>query len=154
MKTHTIHSKYEVIEGLGVKSLRTGKWMAEGTNNKGYPITWLKVGGKVITVQLHTLMAKCFIPNPESLEVVDHRNRCIQDFATDNLRWVTRQDNIENRGYTIEVYAGDELVKSFPTLTKAARYLDVSLSAVSQALLNNHNCKGFGLIKAPNKKLS
>lgn len=45
---------------------------------------------------LHRLMALAFIPNPENKPHVDHIDRNPGNFALDNLRWVTRNENLAN----------------------------------------------------------
>ena len=52
----------------------------------------------------HRLVAEKYLPNPNNLPQVDHINRVRHDNRVENLRWVSRQDNCDNRvfGGTIE----------------------------------------------------
>jgi hypothetical protein len=45
---------------------------------------------------VHRLMALAFIPNPDNAEMVDHINRIKTDNRIENLRWVSRSENIIN----------------------------------------------------------
>ena len=45
---------------------------------------------------VHRLMALAFIPNPDNKEMIDHINRNKLDNSIENLRWVTRSENIIN----------------------------------------------------------
>ena len=46
---------------------------------------------------VHRLVAELFVPNPHNLKQVDHRDRNRLNNAASNLRWVTAQQNAENR---------------------------------------------------------
>ena len=44
----------------------------------------------------HILVATQFIPNPDNLSQIDHKNHDTLDYHINNLRWVTRKDNLWN----------------------------------------------------------
>lgn len=46
---------------------------------------------------IHRLVAITYIPNPDKLPEVDHINKIRTDNRLENLRWVTKQENCENR---------------------------------------------------------
>ena len=46
---------------------------------------------------VHRLIAEEFIPNPHNLPFVDHINRVRDDNRVENLRWVDRKTNNDNR---------------------------------------------------------
>lgn len=52
---------------------------------------------KQVTVDGHRLVAEKYLPNPNNYPQVDHINRVRHDNRVENLRWVTRQQNCENR---------------------------------------------------------
>ena len=64
----------------------------------GYLFISLRNGGKRITKYIHRLIAEHYIPNPENKKEVDHMNRDTLDNRIENLRWVSPQENCENRG--------------------------------------------------------
>ena len=45
----------------------------------------------------HRLVALQYLPNPDNLEQVDHINRVRHDNRVENLRWVSRSQNCDNR---------------------------------------------------------
>ena len=45
----------------------------------------------------HRILAKHFIPNPDELPEVDHIDRDKANNSLDNLRWVSRSENLSNR---------------------------------------------------------
>lgn len=47
-------------------------------------------------VKTHRLVAEAFIPNPENKPFIDHINRDRQDNRVENLRWVTKTENMNN----------------------------------------------------------
>ena len=52
--------------------------------------------GKKITIDVHRLVARTFIPNPEDKPQVDHIDGDPRNNRLENLRWVTEKDNQNN----------------------------------------------------------
>lgn len=57
--------------------------------------------GKKKTFKIHQLVARTFIPNPQNLPCVNHRNEIKTDNRVENLEWVTQKENL-NYGTIIE----------------------------------------------------
>lgn len=61
---------------------------------------WDYVGGKKVckTLRVHRMVAKAFIPNddPENKTEIDHINHDRSDNRVENLRWVSRLENMRN----------------------------------------------------------
>ena len=96
----------------------------KAANNRGYLQLSLKgVDGKYHTHFVHRLVAKTFIPNPESLETVDHRDCNTLNNASSNLRWMTRFNNTSrgNKGKKLSKTHLDAIHKG---CTKTVRCID------------------------------
>lgn len=65
----------------------------------GYQYVNLYKEGKQYGFNVHTIVAECFInnPNPKIYTEVDHINRNRLDNNIQNLRWVNRAENLKNR---------------------------------------------------------
>ena len=60
----------------------------------GYLQIMLSKNGKVQTYKLHRLVAKAFIPNPDNLPQVNHKDENKQNNCVDNLEWCDSTYNI------------------------------------------------------------
>jgi CDGSH-type Zn-finger protein len=47
--------------------------------------------------RVNVFVARCWVPNPMNLPIVDHKNHDRTDNRVANLRWVTRQQSTQNR---------------------------------------------------------
>lgn len=63
----------------------------------GYQFVNLYKDGKQYGFNVHTIVATCFIENPNNYTEVDHINRNRLDNSLTNLRWVSRAENLQNR---------------------------------------------------------
>ena len=63
---------------------------------KYYHVTLTRKDGSQHTENIHRLVAKVFIPNPENKPEVDHIDTVRTNNHVSNLRWVTRKENAYN----------------------------------------------------------
>ena len=64
-------------------------------NCNGY--AFIVLGRRNKKYNVHRIVAETFIPNPDNKPEVDHINRIRSDNRVENLRWVTRRENLQNR---------------------------------------------------------
>tara|TARA_R110000796_G_C14314133_1_gene406967 strand:+ start:141 stop:611 length:471 start_codon:yes stop_codon:yes gene_type:complete len=72
-----------------------GKYLTLSPNNEQYLNVTMKKSQKV-----HRLVAEAFIPNPLNLPCVDHIDRDRTNNQLNNLRWVTKLMNGQNRSFS------------------------------------------------------
>jgi hypothetical protein len=64
------------------------------TNNKGYSLVNLSKNGILKTFKVHVLVAKHFLPNPNGLTEINHKDEDKSNNRADNLEWCTRSYNV------------------------------------------------------------
>jgi len=62
----------------------------------GYPKVELARDGSTKTFLVHRLVAQAFVPNPNGLDTVHHKNEDRTDARAENLEWVTRAGNVQD----------------------------------------------------------
>ena len=62
-------------------------------DKEGYPRRDLYKNGKSKTKRIHRLVAEAFIPNPESLPQINHRDEVKDNNNVENLEWCTNKYN-------------------------------------------------------------
>ena len=86
---------YEVSNWGRVKSLKFGKEkiLKQSKNNKGYCLVTLSKNGTHKHFQVHRLVALHFLPNPNNLPQINHKDENKTNNNVDNLEWCTNEYN-------------------------------------------------------------
>ena len=71
-----------------------GRILKPGTNNRGYLYVTLWKNNKPKTFTVHRLVAEAFLPNPDNLSEVNHRDENKTNNNVNNLEWCNRKFNI------------------------------------------------------------
>lgn len=69
--------------------------------NRGYHMVSLSINNKIHKFTVHRLVAKAFIPNPDNLPMVNHKDENPSNNCVDNLEWCDNKYNI-NYGTAIQ----------------------------------------------------
>ena len=96
-----VRSLDRFINGNNCKRLKKGKILKPFVNNRGYELVILSLRQKTKHFQIHRLVAETFIPNPDNLPCVNHKDENPKNNKIDNLEWCTVKYNI-NYGTAIK----------------------------------------------------
>lgn len=80
---------YYITEDGEIYSSIQNKWLKPCVNPQGYPMVNLQSNKK----HIHRLVAEAFIPNPDNLPVVNHKDENKLNSSVDNLEWCTYKYN-------------------------------------------------------------
>lgn len=88
-----METDYDIDEQGNIFSHKTKKFLTGSVFNTGYLMVRLTVNGVKKGYAVHRLVAKTFIPNPDNLPVVNHKDGNKLNNSVDNLEWVTQSQN-------------------------------------------------------------
>lgn len=83
-----------VIKSNGVHQIKYGKLLEPHMNKDGYLQCKLCKDGKYKTIRVHRIVASVFIPNPNNLPEVNHKDCNRNNNHVDNLEWSTHKENV------------------------------------------------------------
>lgn len=131
------------VKSLGNDKKRKEKILIPSLNNKGYQKVNLCKNGKDETRKVHRLVAEHFIPNPDNLPQVNHRDEDKTNNCVNNLEWCDAAYNNKYGTRTAKTskpiiqYTKDgQFVAEFPSTMEAARQTGVSVGNICSC------CKG------------
>lgn len=77
----------------GVSRKLKGSLKSTYTDRTGYVLVTLSKDGENKVYPLHRLVAQAFIPNPDNLDEVNHKDRNRKNNSLSNLQWCTSREN-------------------------------------------------------------
>lgn len=84
---------YAVTSCGRVWSYKRGKFLEPGINTKGYEFVTL-YAGTPWQILVHRLVAMTYIPNPDNLPVVNHKDENPRNNCVNNLEWCSQRYNV------------------------------------------------------------
>ena len=155
-KIEGYNGRYEVSDKGNIRSVDMfigthvykGKILSQTKKNNGYMEVGLIYKGKRKFELVHRIVAKTFIPNPNGLPCVNHRDEVKTNNSVTNLEWC---DNKYNSNYgsrinrivqkrklsVIQLTLEGKVVAEYPSIQEAGRKTKISAGHIC------HVCKGI-----------
>ena len=153
------------ISNFGEVKNKKGETLKHGikrTSGTCYKTVRLWKDGKYYNKYIHRLIAEAFIPNPEQLPFINHKDEDGTNNFIENLEWCTSAYNSnygtarkrqakklkgrksEKRKPVLQYSVLGEFIAYFPSITLAAKELECSTSEISQVCNGKRKtAKGF-----------
>ena len=142
-------SSHGRILGIGTyNTCKKGELIKQFKKNgrNGYMQVRLYDGGRAKTFEVHTLVAKAFIPNPNSLPMVNHIDEDKTNNCIENLEWCTNKYNIRySQTKKVDVYTKDgEFIETLDAVIDASAKYNIPTSNISRCCLSKDGTtKGY-----------
>lgn len=137
----------------------SGRILSYSLSGSGYRQLALSKNDKVRYFQIHRLVAEAFIPNPNNLPCVNHKNENKTDNRVENLEWCDKRYNLNygtakdkliqsltNNPKTsrkIEQYSlNGDILKSYPSLREAERTTNVPHQNIHKCCIGKYRYAG------------
>ena len=152
MKPHPTQTDYLITEEGDVYSRKFGKLKKrkQQTTDKGYKTIVLWNNGKIKNYRVNRLVAETYIPNPDNLPEVNHKDEDKTNNNVANLEWSTHADNVQHslaRSYIVENVSTGERQTIF-NLRAFCRQLGLNRSCLKDTLTGKRKQhKGYKLIE-------
>lgn len=132
--------------------------LSPGKINSGYLNVVLNKNGVRQTLKLHRLIAETFIPNPNNLSDVNHKDENKLNNCVDNLEWMSHKDNMNygtlksrlknkhiNSELSKKVIQKDlngNVIKIWDSISQAAKHLNICCGNITNCC--KHRSKSVG----------
>lgn len=119
---------------------KNGTLKVVSKNKRGYYIVTLCVNGKLRYFSVHVLVARQFIPNPENLPQVNHKDGNRINNNVDNLEWCTAKQNARHSFDILKrVPSGKKPIIGVDVETLEIKYVFDSLAEAGRFFANGKN---------------
>lgn len=134
---------YEVSNLGNVRNIKTKRVLKPEYSNKGYACVQLIKNHKIKKFRIHRLVAKLFIPNPDNLPEVNHKDEDKSNNCVENLEWCNKSYNVNysKHKYQKPVYCFD-LDIVFESASVAKSKTKVNRSSIVKACNNKLKSAG------------
>lgn len=92
-----------VLYKNGQTHIHKGKLLVPGVGKTGYMQVCLCKNGEMKHPLIHRLVAETFIPNPDNLPQINHKDENPSNNVLDNLEWCTAEYNLKYGGRYLKV---------------------------------------------------
>ena len=130
-----VHTKNGSGEMTAHRKARKLKPYLRGNEGLMYEAVALTKDGKTVGHSVHRLVAKAFIPNPDDLPEVNHKDKDTTNNCVENLEWCTRQYNIEySKNKRVGQYIDGEKVAEYKSIAYASKMTGILSTSITNAL--------------------
>ena len=155
-------------ETMTVVNRKTGRSLKPRATRDGYMEVQLWKNNKGKHKDLHRLFAEVYIPNPDNLPEVNHRDETRDNFSLDNLEWCTHSYNMnygtingrrgcsiskakrgkpqpwvaEQKGVPVIAIDKEGVESYYPSAREAGRQLLINHSGITGVLNNRYKTSG------------
>ena len=146
-----------VTRSDGRKQFFKGHILKQHMDKGGYMQIHTRVNGKQVNLQVHRIVATCFLPNPSNLPQVNHKDCDRTNNSVENLEWSTPQYNTDYREkYGVSAKEFTKVLRKslfavnlktleilqFPSQSEAARQLGVDVRSINSVLKGRYKQTG------------
>ena len=156
---------YDIYDDGRVYSHKSKKFLSPSLNNNeghGYLQVQLFVNGKRLVRKIHRLVAEHFLPNPDGLPCVNHKDENVMNNTISNLEWCTysynnnygtRADRVAEKNKTSQptmrkirgISVSNQEIIEFISAAEAARFTgDLKHRSNIVACLNGRQKTAYG----------
>lgn len=142
-----------VVKSNGVKLTLKGQILSAKSDYHGYLRVNLSKSGKVKLKKVHRLVAEAFLPNPDNLPEINHKNEIKTDNRVDNLEWCSHLYNtnygtrnhrlaLQKAKPVIQLTLEGEFVNIFESIRDAERKLHINNTSIVKVLNGERKTAG------------
>lgn len=134
------------------RRLVKGKTIKPCDRGNGYPFVTMGKNGKQYNMSIHRVVAMAFLPNPENLPEVNHKDTNSFNFDLDNLEWCDRKynNNYANRAYKsgekrrrrVEQIKDGFVIRVWNSLSEIGKECKLSIGNISECCNGRRNSVG------------
>lgn len=134
---------YQIDNQGNVFSLKYGKRrkLSVGVQSQGYLSVMLCKDGKPNRFRIHRLVAQAFLPNPNNLPQVNHKDEDKTNNKANNLEWCTAQYNLDysdvwrksakaKSKHILQYTKDGQFIKEYPSIEEAYRQTGINCGQI------------------------